>query len=37
VPADGYITRLAIGLICGGALGNALDRLQHGYVVDFIH
>jgi signal peptidase II len=37
VPADGYLTRLAIGLICGGALGNALDRLQHGYVVDFIH
>ena len=24
------------GLILGGALGNALDRLQHGYVVDFI-
>lgn len=37
VPADGQVTRFAIGLICGGALGNALDRLQHGYVVDFIH
>lgn len=37
VPADGSLTRLAIGLICGGALGNALDRLQHGHVIDFIH
>ncbi len=30
-------TRFAIGMICGGALGNALDRIQHGLVVDFIH
>lgn len=29
--------RIAVGLICGGALGNALDRLQHGAVIDFIH
>jgi len=27
---------LVYGLILGGALGNAIDRLQHGYVVDFI-
>jgi signal peptidase II len=25
------------GLIIGGALGNALDRLLHGAVVDFVH
>jgi signal peptidase II len=25
------------GLIIGGALGNALDRLMHGAVVDFLH
>ncbi|MBZ0303763.1 MAG: signal peptidase II [Anaerolineae bacterium] len=37
VPANGRITRIAIGLISGGALGNALDRLQYGHVVDFIH
>ena len=28
--------RLAMGLQLGGALGNLIDRLQHGYVTDFI-
>ncbi|MGH2581466.1 MAG: signal peptidase II [Anaerolineales bacterium] len=28
--------RLAMGLQLGGALGNLVDRLQHGYVTDFI-
>ena len=28
--------RLAAGLIAGGAVGNALDRLRFGKVVDFI-
>ena len=28
--------RIALGLILGGALGNGLDRLRHGYVVDFL-
>lgn len=37
IPANAWATRLATGLICGGALGNALDRLEYGYVVDFIH
>lgn len=37
IPANARLTQIAIGLICGGALGNALDRLQHGSVVDFIH
>jgi signal peptidase II len=26
----------ALALILGGAIGNVVDRLQHGYVVDFI-
>lgn len=31
------LSRVAIGLICAGAIGNALDRLEYGHVVDFIH
>jgi signal peptidase II len=27
---------LAIALILGGAIGNVVDRLAHGYVVDFL-
>lgn len=26
----------ALALVLGGALGNAIDRLRHGYVIDFI-
>jgi signal peptidase II len=26
-----------LGLLIGGALGNALDRLMHGAVADFVH
>ncbi|KPV40634.1 hypothetical protein AN478_05545 [Thiohalorhabdus denitrificans] len=29
-------TRLALGLIIGGALGNLIDRVRLGYVVDFV-
>jgi lipoprotein signal peptidase len=28
---------LAIGAIAGGAIGNVIDRLRYGAVVDFIH
>jgi signal peptidase II len=31
------ITVLALGLLIGGAIGNAVDRFQTGRVVDFIH
>jgi len=27
---------IALGLICGGALGNLVDRLRFGQVVDFV-
>jgi len=27
----------ALALILGGAVGNVLDRIEHGYVVDFVH
>lgn len=31
------LTGLGLGLIIGGALGNACDRLAYGYVADFYH
>ena len=31
------VEHAAFALVIGGALGNALDRLQRGFVVDFIH
>jgi signal peptidase II len=37
IPQEAWITRIATGLVVGGALGNAADRLQHGQVIDFIH
>jgi signal peptidase II len=37
VPEHAWLTRFATALVVGGALGNALDRLQYGLVVDFIH
>jgi signal peptidase II len=27
----------ALAMVLGGAVGNVIDRLWHGYVVDFIH
>ncbi|HEY2183399.1 MAG TPA: signal peptidase II, partial [Xanthobacteraceae bacterium] len=30
------LTAVALGLIIGGAIGNAIDRLAYGWVVDFV-
>ena len=35
--ARNRLTALALGLIIGGAIGNAIDRLAYGAVVDFAH
>ncbi len=37
IADDKMLARVAIGLVVGGALGNAADRIQYGHVVDFIH
>lgn len=33
--ANSRLTALGLGLIIGGAIGNAIDRVLHGAVVDF--
>jgi signal peptidase II len=34
--AESRLTALALGLIIGGAFGNAIDRLAYGAVADFV-
>ena len=36
VPHGGWLGRLALGLVFGGAAGNLLDRWRLGAVVDFV-
>jgi signal peptidase II len=36
LPAGSRMPRLALALIMGGAIGNLLDRLRLGHVVDFV-
>lgn len=35
--AERLLVALAIGAIAGGAVGNVIDRMRYGAVVDFIH
>ena len=37
LPEAARLPRFALALVLGGALGNLVDRIRHGYVVDFIH
>jgi signal peptidase II len=36
-PAERYRLALPLGLIAGGAISNAIDRVAHGAVLDFIN
>ena len=36
LPAKAKLQSLALSLTLGGAIGNLIDRLMHGHVVDFI-
>jgi len=35
-PFNSMLVRIALGLLLGGAVGNLIDRLAFGWVVDFI-
>jgi lipoprotein signal peptidase len=35
--AERVLVAAALGTVAGGAVGNVIDRLRFGYVVDFIH
>lgn len=37
MPAGQWGKRIAMALVIGGALGNVIDRLRVGYVIDFIN
>jgi signal peptidase II len=37
LPPSARLPRVALALVLGGALGNLVDRIRLGYVVDFIH
>jgi signal peptidase II len=36
LPRSGFMLHLALGLQLGGAIGNLIDRVRQGYVVDFV-
>jgi signal peptidase II len=37
VPPAHRLRLVALSLVIGGAVGNLIDRIRHGSVVDFIH
>ena len=37
IPQQAWLARVALGLQLGGALGNVIDRVRLGYVVDFLN
>jgi len=37
LPPAAWLPRTALALVLGGAVGNLIDRIRLGYVVDFVH
>lgn len=37
LPIEARLPRLALAVVLGGAVGNLIDRVRFGYVVDFVH
>lgn len=36
IPREERLPRFALSLVIGGAIGNLIDRVRFGYVVDFV-
>lgn len=36
IPKEERLPRFALALVIGGAIGNLIDRVRFGYVVDFV-
>lgn len=37
LPKSAKVLAVGLALVLGGAIGNVIDRLRFGYVVDFLH
>lgn len=37
IPTHQWLVRLSLGLQLGGAIGNLLDRLRYGHVIDMLY
>ena len=37
LPRGRRMLAIALAMIIGGAVGNLIDRVFHGYVIDFVH
>ncbi len=37
IPAHQWLVRLSLGLQLGGAIGNLIDRLRYGHVIDMLY
>jgi signal peptidase II len=37
LPNNRPWVQFSVGMIVGGAIGNIIDRLRYGFVVDFVH
>ncbi len=36
LPTEDWIVRVLLGLMLGGAIGNVIDRINQGFVTDFV-
>jgi len=37
MPRSKWLLAMGLSLVLGGAIGNVIDRIRLGYVIDFIH